>query len=259
MLLLAATGYALAAGSRVLVLGIPFLAATVVGFATAGVGRWPGPGTRDPLGAMTALAAQGPGLAVLVPLCWPAALAFAARAAVAVTRRLPVGWGWTGLAGQLLIVAGVTAAGGLLGVLAVCYACLVIGQIVHAARSGDLPVATAALLGIGAYAVVAAADGTAGPLNGWWYPLATVYAGLLLAVAVTFTGRAGAAVAAHRVVRWTASRAWCLAALVVPVARPVLAVALPDAVAVPLAVIATAAAGEAAYRLTRAFDREATR
>lgn len=258
MLLLAATGYALASGARVLVLGVPFLAATVIGFAAAGVGGWPGTGSPDPLDVMTELAARGPGPAMLVPLCWPVALAFAARGAVAVSGRLPVGWRAAWIAGQLLIVAGVSAAGGLLGVIAVWYPSLVVGQLVHAARTREIGVPTAAVLGIGAYAVVVVADATVGPLHGWWYPLATVYAGLLFAVAVTFTGRAGAAVAEHPVVRWTASRAWCLAVLAVPVAHPVLATALPDPVAVPLALLATAAGAEAVYRLARAVDRQVT-
>ncbi|MGH3516419.1 MAG: hypothetical protein ACRDQ7_03190 [Haloechinothrix sp.] len=247
MLLLAATGYSLAAGARVLAILVPAAAAAGLTFALAGHGAL----------------SSGPTI-----LAWVVLLALAGRAATAITDLIPERRQWTWYLAQLVLVVDLVALAEITPALqpaaavAAFYPLVVIGQLIHAVRGGGLPAWAGGSLGFASYAVVVIADRTVPALDGWWYPLAASYAALLFATAVTFAGRTAAQVAAHPVARWAAHRTWWYLLFIGPVAHPALTAlhtVLPTWVAVALAVIGTAVVVEAGCRLARFFAAIVTR
>lgn len=196
-----------------------------------------------------------PDKALSVPLAWAAALDLAGIAALGLLGRLPA---WARAATQVALVwVLVLACGGplrQLGVVASFYPLVVVGQLVRAQRSGDLPTWAAVLLGWAAWGAVAVAEPRYSALARWWYPLATAYAGLLVAVTAVVAGPVAARLAGSVPCRWLAERAWPLALLQGAVGWPVLTVTsavLPLDAAVVLALVATGVAADLAHRLLR--------
>lgn len=234
LLLLAASGYAVASGARVTRL-LPPLAVTAV------------------------LALVVPDATVLPQLWWAVALAVLGWAASMTLARAPQRWLWMGYLAQLVVAADVVALAGAFEALhsasavAAFYPLVVAGQLIHAVRSRTIPAWAGGLFGLGCYAVLGIADHIVPAFEGWWYPVAASYAGLLLAVAVTFAGRTASTLAAHPAVRWAAERVWWLALLVGVLGHPLLTAlhaVLPVGIASLLAVLGTGMAAELAHRGT---------
>lgn len=264
MLLLAAAGYALASGARVLQLLMPLLPATVVAFALAGRGAWTLPdgasaGPLDLIGNLTLISQLVPGATLLLPLGWVTLLALLGGLGVLVTNRIAQRWRWTGYLAQLVIAVDVVALADVFsglqraGTVAAFFPLVVIGQVIHAVRSGAVSARVGTLLALCAYAVVAVADRTVPALADWWYPVAATYAGLLFTVAMVFAGRTAASLAASPIIRWAADRSWWFLAFIGAVGHPLLdafADVLPSWLAAVFAVLGTVIAVEFGFRVS---------
>lgn len=255
MLLLAASGYVTMSRAKL----AHVVAAVVIGTAitTAVPPAASGGPSEGLLDHLLQLSRSLPGDVVLHPLGWLALPAVAGQMCLLVVTRIPRRWRWLGYAAQLILAVDLTVVGlatGLNGLAFVApfYAVVVAGQVVRGVRAGSVPAWAGALAGLAAYLVVAIADHFVAAYQGWWYPLAAIYAGLGLAIAVTFAGNAAARVAASRPVRWTAERVWWIAVLSTAVGLPVatwLATIMPAGLALLGALLAVAVATEPAYRL----------
>lgn len=258
MLLLAASGYdtmsraKLAQVVAAVVIGTAITTAVPSTTAASGV---PSDGLPDHL---VQLSRSLSGEVVLHPLGWVALLAIVGRLCLLVVTRIPRRWLWLGYAAQLTLAVDLTVVGVMTGVnglayLAPFYTVVVAGQIVRGVRAGLLPAWAGALAGLAAYLVVVVADHLVAAYQGWWYPLAVIYAGLTLAIAVTFAGNSAARVAESPPVRWAAERVWWIGAFSTAVGLPVatwLATTVPAGVALLGAILAVAVATELAHRLT---------
>lgn len=254
MLLLAASGYATMSRAKL----AHVVAAVVIGTAiTTAVPPIPAAPSEGLLDHLLQLSRSLSDDVVLHPLAWVALLAIMGRMCLLVVTRIPRRLRWLGYAAQLILAVDLTVVGlatGLNGLafLAPFYAVVVAGQIVRGVRTGSVPAWVGALAGLAAYLVVAIADHFVTAYQGWWYPLAAIYAGLGLAIAVTFAGNTAARVAASKPVRWSAERVWWIGALSTAVGLPVatwLATTLPAGIALLGAILAVAVAVELAYRL----------
>ncbi|RZQ62139.1 hypothetical protein [Amycolatopsis suaedae] len=238
LLMLVAAGYLTARRGRVDVALFVLAGLTVAGYLL--------PATRD-LVAVTG---------------WTVLLVVIGFGGVAVTGLLPRPARWLGPLTQLVLALAVVAATATAapGVAAAAsfYPLVVAGQLIAGCSTGDLRPWTGGLLGTAGLAVVALAEHLVPTLDGWWYPVAATYAGLLGAVAVLFAGPTAARLATLPPVRWAATRAWELVLLAVPVGHPLLDLltTVPFAAAFPLAVLGVAAAAEVVHQLTRLSRRK---
>lgn len=264
LLLLAASGYALASGARAGRVLVPFLLATLIAFVLAPHGAWVsgvdgGAQPGDLLGNLTFLSHVVTGVPLLVPVAWTVLLVLLAWGATWLVGRIPERHRWIGYLAQLVVALDLVVLADVLpsleraATLAAFFPLVVVGQLVHATRNRVLPGWAGVGLAVVAYAVVALADQLLPTMAGWWYPVAATYAGLLFAVAALFAGRTAARIAAVPAVRWTAERSWWLLLFVGPVGHPLLSAfadLLPLGLAVLLALVGTAVVIEVPHRLT---------
>lgn len=262
MLLLLAAGYAIPSSARIVRIGAIVAVGTLMAYAL-GASAWTVPGERPIssdafLANLTLVSHVLPGTTLLLPLAWVVLLAFGGWLCSLAVKRLPRRLRWLGYLTELVLIIDVVAVAGnapqleRLGVVASFYPLFVVGQVVRGVRARVLPAGAGILLACVAFAAVVLAEQVLPPNQGWWYPLAMAYAGLLFAIAVTFAGRTAAAIASNPVVRGTAERAWYYVVFIGAVGHPLasaLASVAPVAVALPIAVVGTAVAVEIAHRL----------